>query len=254
VLNKLFLRQQKSEPVIAYEDFLFPASTLQILLAQSASAEVRRRFEPQGNVFDLIKTDHEFQHAFIDSYMKTNLKFFQAIRPHIPKKCHKVLDIGCGIGLLDLFIYRNAPDEKPDLYLFDKSVDLTAPSSASIAPTGFNDLYVFTASLAQSARFLELNGVADRHIHLCEVGTWSISNGAPFDLVFSRKSWGFHYPLSEYLDEVVSSVAGQGALITDVRADQGGERMLQASFRQVDVLEQGNKSALMMARWPKDSA
>lgn len=43
------------------------------------------------------------------------------------------------------------------------------------------------------------------------------------------------------------------AVITDVRADHGGEGMLQASFRQVDVLEQGSKSALMMARLPKDA-
>jgi SAM-dependent methyltransferase len=238
--------------MVAYEDLLFPASTLQILLAQSASAEVRRRFEPQGNVFDLIKSNHEFQHEFIDSYMKTNLKFFHAIWPHIPERCHKVLDIGCGIGLLDLLIYRNTSGGKPDLYLFDKSVDLTALSSTSIAPTGFNDRYVFTASLDQSARFLKLNGVADQHIHLCEVGAWRIADGAPFDLVFSRKSWGFHYPLSEYLDEVVSSVSQHGAVITDVRANQEGEGMLQASFRQVDVLEQGSKSSLMMAKLPKD--
>jgi len=224
VLNKLFSRQQQSEPVIAYEDLLFPVSTLQILLAQSASAEVRRRFEPKGNVFDLIKTNHEFQHEFIDSYMKTSLKFFHTIKPNIPERCHKILDIGCGIGLLDLLIYCNASGEKkPDLYLFDKSVDLNALSPASIAPTGFNDRYVFTASLAQSALFLKLNGVADRHIHLCEVGNWRISSGATFDLVFSRKSWGFHHHLAEYLDEVVSSVSMHRAVIMDVRAGQGGE-------------------------------
>lgn len=251
MLSRLFFGRRSSDPVIEHQGILFPIPTLQILLAQSASAEVRRRFESKGDVFDLIKINRDFQRTFIDSYMRATLNFFHAIKPHIQADCRRVLDIGCGIGLLDLLIYRNAAGEKPALYLFDKPVDSPAISPSSIAPTGFNDQYVFTASLAQSARFLSLNGVADDDINLCEVGVWNIRDGAPYDLVFSRKSWGFHYPLPEYLEEVVSSLADKGIVITDVRGNQGGEGLIRQKFAHTEVLQQGSKSALMIARSPK---
>ena len=251
MLNGLCFWRRSADSVIDYKGILFPLSVLQVLLAQSASAEVRRRFEGKGNVFDTIRVSREFQQAFIGSYVQANLNYFEAIRPHMPTDCRRVLDIGCGIGLLDLLIYRNAAGRKPELYLFDRSVELSKLSTSGIAPTGFNDRYVFTASLKLAASFLKLNGVAGCDIRLCEVGAWNIRQGAPFDLVFSRKSWGFHYPLSEYLEEVVSSLADKGIVITDVRGNQDGEDLMRQRFADTEVLQQGSKSALMIARSPK---
>jgi SAM-dependent methyltransferase len=247
MLNRLLFWKRPVDPIVEHEGIFFPVSTLQILLAQSASAEVRRRFEPEGNVFETVKVNPIFQRAFIESYMQANLNYFQLIKPQIPTACRRVLDIGCGIGLLDLLIYRSARGKKPTLYMFDKSVDPATFSTPGIAPTGFNERYVFTSSLEQSARFLRLNGVSDDDIVPCEVGAWKIRNGGPFDLIFSRKSWGFHYPLTEYLAEVALSLDEQGVLITDVRTGQGAEEQLHKYFSYVDVLEHGRKSALMIA-------
>lgn len=251
MLSKLFFWKRSNDPVVEHEGVLFPLLILRILLAQSASTEVRRRFEPEGNVFDTIMVNRKFQQEFLDSYMQANLNFFQAIKPHIQANCRRVLDIGCGIGLLDLLIYRAAEGQKPKLYLFDKTVDMAPSSISDLAPAGFKNRYVFTASLKQSAHFLRLNGVAEDDINLCEVGDWNVRDGAPFDLVFSRKSWGFHYPLQEYLDEVAESMGEQGVVMTDVRAEQGGEAQMKWRFGQVDVLDQGKKSALIIARNPK---
>lgn len=116
-----------------------------------------------------------------------------------------------------------------------------------IAPTGFNDQYVFTASLELAAKFLVLNGVAPQDIHLCEVDAWKIQDGAPFDLVISRKSWGFHYPIEEYLEDVVGSLGRKAVVIADVRSDQGGEAKLSESFNNLGVIKTGRKSSLMIA-------
>jgi len=250
MLSRLFFWRRSVDPVVEYQGIRFPVSILQILLAQSASAEVSRRFESEGDVFETIKINSEFQHAFIESYMQANYNYFQIVKPQIPNDCSRILDIGSGVGLLDLLIYRSAEGKKPKLFLFDKSVDPTTFSKGSIAPTGFNKHYVFTASLEQSAKFLRLNGVAEDDIVLCEVGAWNIRDGGPFDLIFSRKSWGFHYPLAEYLAEVARSLGNHGVVITDVRAGQGGEALLQEHFGHVCVLEQGGKSALMLAQAP----
>jgi len=251
MLSRLLFWKRPVDPVIEHEGIFFPVSTLQILLAQSAAAEVRRRFESEGNIFETINVNREFQRAFIDSYIQANRNYFQLIKPQIPIDCRRVLDIGCGVGLLDLLIYRSAEGKKPKLFLFDKSVDSAAFSRAGIAPTGFNESYVFTASLEQSARFLRLNGVAGDDIVLCEVGAWNIRDGGPFDLIFLRKSWGFHYPLTDYLTDVARSLGKHGVVITDVRAGQGGEALLHEHFGHVGVLEQGSKSALMFANAAK---
>ena len=248
MLSKLLFWKRPVDPVIQHKGIYFPVSIMQILLAQSAAAEVRRRFESKGNVFELIKVNRQFQRAIIDSYLHANLSYFHVIKPRIPAECDRVLDIGCGIGLLDLLIYRSAEGKKPKLFLFDKSVDPAVFATAGIAPTGFNEHYVFTASLEQSAKFLRLNGVADDDIMLCEVGAWNIRDGGLFDLIFSRKSWGFHYSLAEYLTEVAESLSKHGVVITDVRTGQGGEKLLDEHFDHVGVLEHGSKSALMIAQ------
>ena len=80
MLNRLLFWKRPVDPVIEYEGIIFPISTLQILLAQSASAEVRRRFESEGNVFETIKVNREFQRAFIDSYMQDIWKMSTAIK------------------------------------------------------------------------------------------------------------------------------------------------------------------------------
>ena len=246
----MFWRTTKSS-MIEHQGVLYPLPVLHILLAQSASAEVRRRFENQGNVFDLIQTNPEFQQSFLSSYVQANTAYLDLIKPHIPRHCHRILDIGCGIGLIDFLIYRESPEPKPQLFLLDKSVDVSKLASSNIAPTGFNQNYVFTASLNHTADFMKTNGVASADIRRCEVGEWALDKGAPFDFVFSRKSWGFHYPLSEYLDDVAKNLADDGVMITDVRSGQGGEELLHQRFNVVEVLQQGPKSSLILAQSPK---
>lgn len=248
MLSRLAFWRPRSEPVFEHQGVRFPAAVLWVLLAQGASAEVRRRYESQGNVFDQILINAEFRDAFLASYWKANHDYFEAIRAHLPAHGGRILDIGAGIGLLDLLIHRHARSAKPRLYLLDQSVDVQQLPEASIAPTGFNEKYVFTASMTEAAEFLQLNGVPAGDVQLCEVNAWSIPQGAPFDLIFSRKSWGFHYPLAEYLDDACRSLSEQGGLITDVRANQGAEELLQREFVEVKVLQQGSKSALMLAR------
>jgi SAM-dependent methyltransferase len=248
MLKRLAFWNARSEPVVEHQGVRFPAPVLWVLLAQGASAEVRRRYEGQGNVFDRILEDRDFQTAFLESYWKANHDYFTAIRPHLPSHGGRILDIGAGIGLLDLLIYRQAATAKPTLFLLDQSVDVQQLPHASIAPTGFNEKYVFTASMAVTSNFLQLNGVAEADLRLCEADSWRIPQGAPFDLIFSRKSWGFHYPLSEYLHDAVRCLSAQGCVITDIRANQGAEELIEREFGEMKVLQQGSKSALMLAR------
>lgn len=226
----------------------FPIRVLQVLLAQSASAEVRHRYEGLGNVFETIIINRDFQQDFLKSYCKANFDFFNTIKNHIPSDCRRVLDVGCGIGLIDMFIYREFGRHKPKLYLYDKSIELNHLNSVDIAPTGFNEKYVFTASLDLTKQFLSLNGVDEEDIQLCEVGKWEIREAEPIDLVISRKSWGFHYPINEYLDDIVHSLSPTGVVITDVRNGQGAVEDMRLKLGDARFLKEDKKSNLVIAR------
>ena len=98
------MNDQIRDLVIEYDGIKFPIQALFVLLAQSASAEVRRRYESHGDVFEAIVLDRDFQQEFLRSYCDANSAYFSSIKKHIPSDCRRVLDIGCGIGLIDIFV------------------------------------------------------------------------------------------------------------------------------------------------------
>ena len=234
--------------VVEFKGLKFPVSALHILLAQSAAAEVRRRYESDdANLYELIETNQKFQEEFLDSFVSACTLYFDNIKQQLPTTCHQILDIGCGLGVISLLIYNNYKDDKPILYMYDQSSDIYSSPKAVIAPGGYHEGYQFTASLEITKEFLILNGVSADHIVLCEVGEWEIDQAAPLDLVVSRKSWGFHYPLDEYLEKVAASVRPGGAVITDVRRGKESLEKLKSTFSKLDILSEEKKCDLVLA-------
>ncbi len=233
-----------TDDVVEFKKILFPMSCLKVLLAQSAAAEVRRKYDDGvTDVFSIMKTNTHFQQEFLKSFVEANEIYFSKIKNYIPTEYNSVLDIGCGIGLISLYIYRM---QKSKLYLYDKSIDLTLENT-EIAPVGFNESYEFTASLSATRDFLLLNGVDDADIELREVNEWSIEQAHELDLVVSRKSWGFHYPINEYIKEVSMSVKAGGIMITDIRHGQNGEEDVKNIFGEISVISNEKKSDLICA-------
>lgn len=234
---------------VEFRGLKYPMTALKVLLAQSAAAEVRRKYERDGeDIFEILKGNREFQEAFLDSVVTASELYVNNIASHLPRECSAILDIGCGIGLVPLLIHNSLQGEKPALYLFDQSVDINNLTGTDIAPTGFNEIYKFSASLDVTKHFLVLNGVDERNIVLCEVGVWDLDSAGPFDCVISRKSWGFHYPIDEYLNSVSKRIQPAGVVITDVRRGQGGIEKMEAVFGSVSILSAEKKSDLVLAR------
>lgn len=233
--------------LVEFGGYKFPTTALNVLLAQSAAAEVRRRYEnPNEDIFKTIKISSSFQQEFLESYIAANTLFYNDIKQYVPEGSRRILDIGCGIGLIPLLLYVESRHNKPSLFLFDKSVDIQDFSKSDIASTGFNKKYEFTASLEVTRQFLKINGVRENDINPCEVGKWSVSNASPLDLVISRRSWGFHYPIEEYLDEVAISMRPGAVVITDLRHGRAGEQTFRNRFQKVSIIRQGAKSNLVM--------
>ncbi len=147
---------------------------------------------------------------------------YLTIRDHLPPKPEAILDIGCGIAGIDVFLHRHyggAAD--PEFHLLDKS------RVEEQVYYHFRDRAAFYNSLEHAKRFLVDNGISPEQIFPHEVGgDGRIPGDRQFDLVISLISWGFHYPVAIYADQVAQRLKPGGRLILDVRKNTDGMEVL----------------------------
>jgi SAM-dependent methyltransferase len=177
--------------------------------------------------------------ALFDSDMREE---YLSIRDHLPAKCGAVLDIGCGVAGIDVFLSRHYRAERPKFLLLDKT-HVEKEVYYNFKPSG-----AFYNSLAIAKRLLTCNGVAEAKVRLIEVG-----DGGPvpiepgIDLVISLISWCFHYPVDTYLRTVHEALNPQGSLIVDVRRNTDGIAKLQSTFRSLRVIRDYDKYQRVLA-------
>lgn len=122
---------------------------------------------------------------------------FLMIEPHLPERVESILDIGCGMAGIDVFLKRKYPTAR--LELLDGDGDMR-PSY------GFNRRCKPYNSRQATAELLKANGVSIDRWH--DIGT---KDELKADLVISLISWGFHYPLAMY--------KASGLCIADLRRE-----------------------------------
>lgn len=163
---------------------------------------------------------------------------YNEIKNHLPKKAAAVLDIGCGVAGIDIFLYRHYV-QYPGicLHLLDKS-----EISSSIY-YGFEKRGAVYNSLAVSAKFLSANGIPEGSIHLHEATGDSKIKLADnsIDLIISLISWGFHYPVGTYLVEAWRVLKPGGHLIVDVRKGTTGIEDISSRFTDIEIISESNK-------------
>ena len=168
---------------------------------------------------------------------------YEILKDHLPLSASNILDIGCGVAGIDAMLNNhyagafrgNSVPVPPSIYLLDKS---------EINPKvyyGLEKEAAYYNSLDIAKRLLVANGVHESRIHLQEATGQPIFPGVKFDLVVSLISWGFHYPVETYLDEVHSLLAPGGKLIMDVRKGSGGEELLKEKFGGMKVIYEARK-------------
>ncbi|ODR98518.1 hypothetical protein AUC68_08835 [Methyloceanibacter methanicus] len=123
-----------------------------------------------------------------------------------------------------------------DIFLLDKT-DMESQIWYMFEQKG-----AFYNSLDLAKETLTINGVDPSIVKLIEAP----SNGEipleekSIDLVLSTISWGFHYPVSTYIDSVAKILSDDGVLIIDVRKGTDGVAELQNHFK-VSVIEEIGK-------------
>ena len=168
---------------------------------------------------------------------------YENIKSHLPGNPRSILDIGCGVAGIDIMLGKHYTERRiyPDFYLLDKT-----QLNADIY-YGIEDVPAYYNALDLSKSILEENGIDGAKIHTQEVNGGPMFPGKSCDLVISLLSWGFHYPVSTYLDEVHEKLAPGGRLIMDVRKGNDGEQLLTDKFGSVRTIGDSKKTRRILA-------
>ena len=95
----------------------------------------------------------------------------------------------------------------------------------------FNNKGSFYNSLETSKATLVNNGISENNVHLIEATADNKINIVEnADLILSLISWGFHYSVNTYLDQVYDLLNKDGALIIDIRKNTEGLDLITKKF------------------------
>lgn len=149
------------------------------------------------------------------------------LRERQPKK---IVDIGCGLGVVDAILARDWKID--DIVLIDG--DGSGEKHGEYREGGKPWNNVRTA-----VEFVRTNATRDCRINSRIAMTptdlgWSLALLADTDLLISLKSWGLHYPVSMYLHTACHITAPGALLVIDLHKPEGRREIEEAGFRFVE--------------------
>ena len=155
-------------------------------------------------------------------------KEIDIIRSFLPTKAENIIDIGCGLGIINIFlnkIYNN----KTNFYLLDKNrID-------SKIRYGFSSNYESYNDLNETKKLLVDNNISKDKIQTINVESEIIID-QKIDLVISLKSMCYHYPLDEYLGLFSDCCKTDTTFIFDVTEGYYDKSLLKKYFEEVQII------------------
>lgn len=148
---------------------------------------------------------------------------YVSIAGHLPGSADRILDIGCGIGGLDVFLHKHYRGSAK-VHLLDRN------GISDNVYYGFSKSGAYYNSLDLTSSFLLHNGLSSDDIVTVDAERDPFPGAQSFDLVLSLLSWGYHYPVTTYLDAVHAALAPGGTLIVDLRRNTPGKQQLTEKF------------------------
>ena len=217
---------------------LLQRTQLQSKRLRRALARVRLQYVPVG----LCLEGWLRRRSIEKGYVREIEADFREIRPYLPRNAASIMDVGCGIAALDALLFQHYEQQVRILHLVDRS------QISKNVYFGFQHQAAFYNSLERATKTLMANGVPEDRIRTIEAPPDGQLRGiAPLDLVISILSWGFHFPISTYLDSVCDYLAHDGRVITDVRRNTDGLDSLAARFVNLSVISESRKAQRVCA-------
>src|SRR5262245_16355932 len=178
----------------------------------------------QGGINDLADNRAEWERAYHDAMHDT----YRSIKPYLPARTNRVLDVGSGLGGIDVLLNKHYWNE----------LEVCAVDGLSDEP--IVNLHANTFNSERVTReFLKANGVR----RVSYYAPTALPTPSPYMLIVSFASWCFHYPPGHYLHFVRQSLRPGGTLIVDVRRERPKWReALDTRFQFLDCVWRGKKT------------
>lgn len=135
---------------------------------------------------------------------------YEEIAPYLPKSCGAFLDVGSGLGGIDVLIRRHYEErgQSPMVALLDGVDD---PPVMNLHRETFNNMRM-------ARNFQVKNGCPPPKLEAYGPDVREFDR--LFDLVVSFGSWCFHFPPDLYLPQVARALAPGALLMLEVRRDK----------------------------------
>lgn len=192
-----------------------------------------------------VSIESFFTHKKVEQLLSDEMwSEYQSMKAYLPIHAKSILDIGSGVAAIDVLLYQHYSEDKPSIYLLDKT-EMPSKVYYSFKPKG-----CYYNSLPLSKKLLVDNGIPSEKVFTEEVSEGGINFNTKFDLVVSLISWGFHYPVSTYLDQVYDQLNDGGALIMDVRKVEGNNGLdeIKNKFGDYEIIYESVKNTRIVAR------
>jgi SAM-dependent methyltransferase len=125
----------------------------------------------------------------------------------------RVLDIGSGIGRASVYLRNEFEWRDTDFYLLDG--DCGDTQVAGIHPKVSDDFY---NSLKATKEFCLANNIAEERLFLVDATKPLPFESETFDLCYSLKSIGFHWPIDEHLDKLYKPLKTGAYILFELRS------------------------------------
>lgn len=199
--------------------------------------------EKQSELIVLQRTGYNIDALNLDgigkAYYNDMCLAFSDIEHFLPENCESVIDIGCGIGGIDVLISRAYGNCK--FHMVDRD------GMENEIYYGFRHVGAKYNLLSLTKDFMVDNGVSNENIMMYDVDAGEFPENMTATVIMSLLSWGFHYPVSTYIDRVFSLMNDDSCLIMDIRKHSNGEAELQKYFKTVKSIKEYSKCNRVLA-------
>ena len=177
----------------------------------------------RGDINELSDDREQWERAYQASLLRT----FASVQPFLPERAPRILDIGSGLGGIDVLLNRH----------YGGSVEVCPLDGRDDPALVVEHARTFNSEKATRS-FLNSNGVTRVNYFAAN----ALPPPKPFNLIVSFASWCFHYPPVAYLRFAQECLRPGGRLIVDMRRERPEWRkQLEARFHFVACAERGKK-------------
>ena len=157
------------------------------------------------------------------------LKEFNSIKSYLPKSSKNILDIGCGLGVINIYL-NDYYSKKSYFTLIDKNyVDKKVAY-------GFNNNSESYNKLEITKDILILNGFKIEQLQLIDADENFVLNNK-YELIISLFSMGYHYPIENYIDIIKKISTKSTKVIFDLSMEYNELNKVKKYFNKVVIIK-----------------